>query len=202
MHSITNEEYEELLIYKRICKLDEYAYEFWTNALSRVLLSNIFKMEPPIRYTREDMHKKYKYKAEGSTNSINFARVTIFHRSNDEELEAIIRHELIHCALGMLKLKQDDNCAVFKIMCDIFDGKFYGVMNEIEEEIYNNSYGIVKESINIFEKTNNESIRINIGLMFSKIGNLEINKIDDAAYFKTDVEFLYKTIKDFESIIK
>jgi hypothetical protein len=196
MVEITDEEYKVLLEYKWLKKIDEYARDFWTIELGKIDISAIFLKEPPIRYSVQDVIEK---DVSGYTNSIMFAYVKVNQGMDCEKVNAVIRHELIHSALGMKRLKNDDHCAIFKIICDLYNANFYGLMNELETKIYESSIDVFSEAIEILRANNyTNNATVNIGIMLDIIGNKDIQSMDDIFKLRKDIEFMLKVMKDLE----
>ncbi len=58
--------------------------------------------------------------------------VSIHPDMTDEDIKGIIRHELIHYALMLKNLKSEDKCAVFKILCEIYNAPYNAELGVIE----------------------------------------------------------------------
>lgn len=194
MKNITNEEYNELLEYRWIKSLNKYAFEFWTKELGKLDILPIFLKEPPIRFfiTTDDEVDR-----QGYCNSIGFSYVSINRSFDENDINSVIRHELIHSALTMMQLKNNDDCAIFKLLCDLYNARFYGLFNNLEAEIYKTCKDDFDKVINILHINNyDETMKIDLGIIIEKIGDKNIVSIDQLPKLKEDVTFILSAIED------
>lgn len=158
---INNEEemYEELLhlnltyigkfdrrmlsIYQKIDVLQGYADKF-AKELHDKYLSNFNPKILPIKFITNP-----KYEADEDNNCLkstngeycrnnnqNIICIYDYPSRNEEELKRTIRHEIIHYALDVSGLKCGDSDAVFHALGNILDARPYKVMNEKEQQLY------------------------------------------------------------------
>lgn len=120
-----------------ICELYDYADSFWREEICKVFSPMLHIHHVPIRITNKIKGHVGICEFNKLGTQKEYCMVTVSTDGySDEEIKQIIRHELIHLSLGLMNLKSDDGCAVFKFLCDLYDANFYGEMNEIECEIH------------------------------------------------------------------
>ncbi|WP_455718886.1 hypothetical protein [Anaerosporobacter sp.] len=180
---INEKDYEEYIRLKRKEELRKYAYDFW-DYLSR----NIYILQskyPPIIFTEKYIKDENGGVTTGVTstydsgngNQICYIIITVKDEILDENIQGTIRHEILHLVLRYHGLKSDDNCAIFKILCENFDGGFYGCLDEVEEAIYNHSCSYINKAIDQVKRSNNIKM-LNLKMLINEIGNVKYDALD------------------------
>ena len=86
----------------------------------------------------------------------------------DEQIKGIIRHELIHYGLMMKDLKSDDKCAIFKILCEIYDAPYHSGLGAIEQSVYDKIADQIKDC---FTRAETPDEKAKLSLMVDIVGN-------------------------------
>lgn len=128
----------------------------------------------------------------GSVHSINVNKQKVIKiyglRYRDiEELKITIRHEIIHFTLACANLKNEDDSAIFHILCQKYDAHEYKPLTEEEEKLYTKFMGVkavsTVESNNVSKEFVQNVLRI-IGLKPETMTPVEENIINDLVVFE------------------
>lgn len=202
---MTNEEIKEYELLKKKNDLENYAFEFWQK-----LSDNIFKPNLPtdllpltIKITQpNDPINIYT----GTTTSrllpsgASIYFVTVLFRPCDSVniVQRRIRHELLHLALKLSKLKSSDFDAVFKILCDYYDANFYKKLTGLEKELYDRTIDLMNQGLRLLKGNTFEYANIQMKHMIEVLGNTEIT---EESQIDSVVEKLDKIMKESYAII-
>ena len=159
-----------------ICELYDYADAFWKEKICEIFLpmNNIRYVPIRIRETIKGHTGVCDFTKLGT--GTNFAMVLVSTKGkSSEECRRIIRHELIHLALGLMNLKSDDKCAAFKFLCELFDANFYEKIEGLEKDIYSFYKGYFEECVEICKNTTTPWF--NIGQIIEIIGDKNLNDV-------------------------
>ena len=159
MKTITDEEYKEYLLLKRLRWLNDYAQKFWNRIGKELFIYRTKIRVVPIYFEYMDV-----FKAVGKTpgvimqaetsagerlKSINIVVTDI---KTDDYIKTIIRHEELHLALELNDLKEDDYSAVFKILCDYYDADFYIKLTGLELDLFEKASHLITDRLWLIEK--------------------------------------------------
>ena len=182
----------------KICELYDYADEFWREEVYKIFgpMHNIRYV--PIRI--KDKIKGHEGVCENTKLGTRkeYAMVLVSSEGHsDEENRRIIRHELLHYALLMMNLKNDDNCAAFKVLCDLYDAHFYGELDELEEAIYDFYHKEIEYVVEVCK--NNPEMWHEFWSVMGFVGDKEVTTIEG---IKKNKGFLKVTMESIRIALK
>ena len=174
--------------YKRILEINRYAQKFWSN-MSNDLFAGTFKdYKLPIIYNPDYIKKNTSESTSGVTseltltngNKLSYVEISCDDRLSIIDMKSAVRHEAMHFALKIIGVKSDDNSAIFRIISEIYNGNFYGVLNSIEEKIYKLSFSAAEEAIKTAsEYPNDLDLKVHILVLLEEIGNVKYQTEED-----------------------
>ena len=169
----------------------EYANSFWNRLISIFNIKNKSMKYLPIVFDLSTTDKSIL----GVTNThINdelniasiFPVVFIDAHTDEEHVFQTIRHEIIHYFLALSYSNSRDGCALFNVLCNIFDAGAYINASQQKQQIVDIATPYLNAAIELYEIVPNEHIASNISLMLTAINKTE-NDGDTCDYKKLEL---------------
>ena len=205
---MTKEEIKEYELLKKKNDLEVYAMQFWERLDNEVFCRKLPSHAIPLQIRLEEFGARFDRKDYSAgkmvdremPNGKSYVCIVVYLNPYQkiEDVKEAIRHELIHLALMMTGLKHDDCSAVFKVLCDYYDARFYKVLIGLEEKLYNRTKGLMDLGLGFLKNNTFVAADRQAGLMIKAIGDAkitEINQIDSV------VEKLENILNESQTII-
>ena len=209
MIEISEKDYCLLQEYKVMKKLDEYALEFWHNLVEESFHHELRLVRLPIRfqacsleeYRRENQGNACPKRIESTGKEITVVLVKFCVDNEIEEAYQVIRHELLHFSLGLLNLEQDDYAAVFKILCEHYDGFFYRSLNKYQSYIYEKGKIIVEELYDYIDKLDDIVAKNTLCDVLKLLGKTQMDSFEEIDGILEKVDDKMIELRDYVKIL-
>lgn len=171
-----------------------YAITFWKTINSVFNSKNPLPSYIPIVFAnpQDDIRSKNNlgftvtYINERTGKASIFPLVFLFKSRSENEIKQTIRHEIIHYYLGLHYHNHQDDCALFWLVCSLFDAGAYEKMSAQSQSIFDLSEPYITKAYNLhIAYPENNTIPINLSLMLTAIDDLEKRNSTDTNKLKT-----------------
>ena len=159
---MTKEEIKEYELLKKKNDLEVYAMQFWERLGNEVFYAKLPSNAIPLQIRLEEFGARFNRKDYCAGKMVDrempngkwYVCVIVYLNQYQkmDDLKETIRHELIHLALMMTGLKHEDYDAIFKILCERYDARFYTKISGKEQTIYERTKTITDQVFLLMDK--------------------------------------------------
>lgn len=183
---MTTDEIKEYELLKKKNDLEIYAMQFWKRLDEEVFHKSLPVRGLPLQIQLEEFDDKLKQKdlAAGRTlfypmadgNSYICIVIYLNPYTNIDEVQQTIRHELLHLSLMVTGLKYSDFDAIFKILCERYDSRFYKKISGFDEILYEQAKPLTDQAFTIMDEHKNSVVNCQVGELIYTIGSTDVTE--------------------------